>query len=133
MVAARRKNQRRFFETLRFIQRINAVDGALELPGKAVIINWRSQHDHLCLIQQRINLLHIVFLDTLAFMAGFFLMAIFAGHASGNLLLADIYHIYLMAVFPCALCKSSHYSDSIPFWARAAVKNKELPSALALH
>ena len=32
-------------------------------------------------------------------MTGIFFMAVFAGHTSGDLLLADIHHIYLMAVF----------------------------------
>ena len=42
----------------RFIQSIDAVDGALELAGEAVVVDWRGKNDHLRLVQQ-LSLIHI--------------------------------------------------------------------------
>ena len=113
MIAAGRKDERRFFQMLRFIQCIDAIDGTLELAGKTVVIDGGSQHNHLRLIQQRINLLHIVLLNALPLMAGIFFVAVFTGKTSCNFLPADIYHIHLMAVFPRAFCESRRHGCGI--------------------
>ena len=106
---------------LRFIQCIDAIDGALELTGKTVVIDGGSQHDHLRLIQQRIDLQHIVLLNTLPLMSRIFFVAVFAGKAPGNFLLADIHHIYLMTIFLRALCESRHHSCGVSVRPGAAV------------
>ena len=106
---------------LRFVQCIDAIDGALELAGKTVVIDGLSQHDHLRLIQQRIDLLHIVLLNTLPLMSRIFFVAVFAGKTPGNFLLADIHHIYLMTIFLRALCESHYHSRSISMGPGAAI------------
>ena len=103
------------------IQRIDTVDGALQLAGKTMVINRGSQHDHLRRIQQRVNFLHIILLNTLPLMAGIFFVAVFAGQAPSDFLLADIHHVYLMAVFLGAFCKGLHHSGCVPVWPGAAV------------
>ena len=117
MVAAGGEDQGRLFELFRFIQSIDAVDGALELAGEAVVVDWRGQDDHLRLVQQRVDRLHIVLLDALTLMAAALLMAVFTGKTPGDLLLADIHHADNVAVFLCAFRNASTMAAVLP-WGR---------------
>ena len=126
MVATGGEDQSRLFELFRFIQSIDAVDGALELAGKSVIIDGRGQDDHLRLVQQRVDILHIVLLDALTFMAAVLLMAVFTGKTPGDLLLADIHHGDNMAVFLRALPERLHHGGGVAVGPGTAIQHKDL-------
>ena len=113
MVAAGGEDQCRLLELFRLVQGIDTVDGALELTGEAVIVNGRRQDDHLRLVQQRVDRLHIVLLDALPFMTAALLMAGFTGQAPGDLLLADVHHCDSMAILCCAPLKCLHHGGGV--------------------
>ncbi len=85
-----------------------------------MIIDGRGQNQHFRLVQQGVNLLHIVLLNALAAAFG---MAVFAGQAAGDFLLADGDHVYLVARLAGALGKSLRHGGGGAVGPGTAVEN----------
>ena len=71
-----------------------------------MIINRRGNYEHICLSQQGVDFLHIIFLYTNAVS---FCMAVFAGQTARDLFLTYINHICLMANGFCAFPKCIYH------------------------
>ena len=89
------------------------VDGALELAGEAVVVDRGGQDDHLRLVQQWVDHLHIVLLGALPLMAAARLMAGFTGKTAGDLFPADVHYCDNVAILLCALSKRPHHGGGV--------------------
>ena len=85
-----------------------------------MIVDRRSQDEHVCIPQLDIDLLHIIMLHTLALPLS---MAVFASEAAFDVLFANVDDRYFMPCFFCTFFEHGHHFRRVAMWPGAPIQN----------